>query len=75
MMSEVCSEQAAVAFRRQSRRRKDDTERRNAKAHHLVQMGQISFARHALEGAALAPGTRATLVHSEGSISKIEFAS
>ena len=32
MMSEVCSEQAAVAFRRQSRRRKDDTERRIAKA-------------------------------------------
>ena len=61
MMSEVCSEQAAVAFRRQSRRRQDDTERRIAKAHQLVQMGEISFARQALEGAALAPGTRATL--------------
>ena len=34
------TEQAAVAFRR----RKDDTERRIAKAHQLVQMGEISFA-------------------------------
>ena len=39
MMSEACTEQAAVEFRRQSRRRKDDTERRIAKAHKLVQNG------------------------------------
>ena len=35
------------------------TERRIAKAHQLVQMGEISFAKQVLERAALVPGTRA----------------
>ena len=39
MISEARIEQAAVAFHRQPRRRKDDTERRIAKAHEQVQMG------------------------------------
>ena len=60
-LSEACAEQVAVAFRRQSWRRQDDTERRIAEAHQLVQMGEIAFVRQALEGAGLAPGTRATL--------------
>ena len=60
-LSEACAEQAAVAFRRQSWRRQNDTERRIAEAHQFVQMGAIAFVGQALEGAGLAPGTRATL--------------
>ena len=39
----------------------NDVEKRAAKALMMVQMGELSFARQALEGAELAPGTLATL--------------
>ena len=58
--SRACVEQAAVASRRRRRRREDDIQRRADRAHALVQMGELSAGRHALEGAALAPGTDAT---------------
>ena len=57
--SRVCVEQAAVASRRRRRRREDDIQRRADRAH-AVLMGELSVGRHALEGAALAPGTDAT---------------
>ena len=39
----------------------DDVESRAGRAEALVHMGEFSAARQALEGAALAPGTDATL--------------
>ena len=60
-LSEACAEQAVVAFRRQSWRRQDDTERRIAEENQLMQMGEIAFVGQAMEGAVLAQGTRATL--------------
>ena len=39
----------------------DDVEKRALRAELLVQVGELSSARQALEGAALAPGTHATL--------------
>ena len=58
--SRVCAEQAAVASRRRRRRSSDDVERRAERAHVLVQLGELSAGRQALEGASLAPGTDAT---------------
>ena len=47
---------------RQSRKgRRNDLEVRAARAEMLVQMGELSSARQALEGASLAPGNRTTL--------------
>ena len=43
------------------RRRQDDLELRAIRAERLVQVGELSSARQALEGAALAPGNEATL--------------
>ena len=58
--SRVCAEQAAVASRRRRRRGSDDVQRRAERAHALVQLGELSAGRQALEGASLAPGTDAT---------------
>ena len=55
-------EETAAIVRRRSRRRSDDAEdRRVSKALGLVQMGELSAGRAALEAAELAPGTNATL--------------
>ena len=60
--SRRCAEQVAVASRRRRRRRgEDNIQRRADRAEALVQMGELSAGRHALEGAALAPGSEATL--------------
>ena len=59
-MYSACNEKAASARHRQ-RRGGDDVERRVRRAENLVHVGEFSSARQALEGAALAPGTRATL--------------
>ena len=57
-----CASRAAQASSRRSRRRDlDNLEARAARAEALTQMGELSAARLALEGAAVAPGTRATL--------------
>ena len=58
--SRICDEQAAQSRRRVRRRAQDDLELR-AIAERLVQVGELSSARQALEGAALAPGNQATL--------------
>ena len=48
--------------RRARRRQRDgDLERRTERAHRLVQLGELSAARQALEGSDLAPGNRTTL--------------
>ena len=60
--SRRCAELAAVASRRRRRRRgENDIQRRADRAEALVQMEELSAGRHALEGAALAPGSEATL--------------
>ena len=59
--SEACDDKAAVARRRQGRRGQDTIENRTRRAETLVQLGELSSARKALEGASLAPGTEATL--------------
>ena len=59
--SEDCDERAAVSRRRRTRRAGNDIEVRAARADALVQVGELSSARQALEGAELAPGNRATL--------------
>ena len=51
----------AQAFSRKRRVIHDDLESRAARAEALVQMGELSSARQALEGAALAPGNDITL--------------
>ena len=54
-------EETAAIVRRRSRRRSDDAEdRRVSKALGLVQMGELSAGRAALEAAELALGTNAT---------------
>ena len=59
--SATCDEQAAVGRRRRRRANGDDLERRAKRAELLVGMGELSYARQALEGAELAPGTNETL--------------
>ena len=54
-------EEASTACRRRRRREVDVEEKRAAKALALVQVGELSSARQALEGADLAPGSDATL--------------
>ena len=60
--SRQCAEKASVAQRRKRRRQRPDEElqRRAGRALSLVQMGELSSGRHALEGASLALGTRQT---------------
>ena len=66
--SRECSEQCAVPTRRRHRRAGgDDIQRRAERAEALVQLGELSSGRHALEGASLAPGTYATLRELSGS--------
>ena len=56
------AEQGSVnASRRRRRQRGDDVNRRAARALRLVQLGEVSSARQALEGAEVAPGTLDTL--------------
>ena len=55
--SDLCSEQA----RRKGRRQESGFDKRVSRALHLVQLGELSSGRQALEGADLAPGTTATL--------------
>ena len=56
-----CAAQAKVASVRARRRDRSDEATRAARAMSLVQVGELSAARQALEGAALAPGNLATL--------------
>ena len=56
-----CAAQAKVAFVRARRRDRSDEATRAARAMSLVQVGELSAVRQALEGAALAPGNLATL--------------
>ena len=55
-----CAEQASHASRRRRRRQDDEVAKRADRFQSLVQMGELSTARQALEGAAVAPGTEAT---------------
>ena len=59
--SEVCDDSVASARRRSGRRQPRDDIALRARAELLVQLGELSSVRQALEGAALAPGTNATL--------------
>ena len=61
--SRKCAEEASVIQQRKRRRQRPDDElkRRAERALVLVQMGELSSGRQALEGASLAPGTRQTL--------------
>ena len=60
--SRKCAEEAATAHRRRRRRaRENDVEKRAARALNFVQLGELSSARQALEGADLAPGNDETL--------------
>ena len=57
-----CASRASQASSRRSRRRDpDNLEARAARAEALTQVGELSAARLVLEGAVVAPGTRATL--------------
>ena len=57
----MCDEKAASARHRKTRRGRDEIERRVTRAERLVEFGELSSARQALEGAAVAPGNQATL--------------
>ena len=59
--SEDCDERSAASRRRQSRRGRSELDVRAERAEMLVQLGELSSARQALEGAAIAPGNSATL--------------
>ena len=50
-----CDEQVAVGRRRKGRRA-NDLERRTIRALNFLQVGELSSARQALEGAEIAPG-------------------
>ena len=54
-----CTEEATTVCRRRHRREVDVEEKRAAKALALVQVGELSSARQALEGADVAPGSDA----------------
>ena len=58
--SRLCDDHAATAQRRGGRRAGDEEKRRALRALALTQMGEMSSARQALEGAAVAPGTEET---------------
>ena len=55
-----CDEEAAVSRRRKGRR-SNDSEQRAIRALNFVQVGELSAARQALEGAEIAPGNDDTL--------------
>ena len=74
-LSEACAEQVAVAFRRLSWRRQDDTERRIAEAHQLVQMGEIAFVSTSPGRGGSGPGNEGHVGHSAGSRQEAQFAS
>ena len=58
----LCAEDASRAqCRKRRRHHEDDLERRAGRALSLVQMGEVSAGRQALEGAPVAPGNRETL--------------
>ena len=59
--SRQCAEQAGQVLSRRSRRGGPTTAQRADRALHLVQLGELSSARQALEGAEIAPGDRNTL--------------
>ena len=60
--SRECRNQAAVSSRRRRRRdRGTSLQARADRAQTLIQMGELSAARHALEGDPVAPGSDATL--------------
>ena len=59
--SAVCDEKAASARHRKTRRGRDEIERRVTKAERLVELGELSSARQALERAAVALSNQATL--------------
>ena len=61
--SRKCAEDASQAQRRKRRRRRPEEElgRRAARAFALVQLGELSSGRQALEGASVANGTQQTL--------------
>ena len=59
--SATCDEQAAKTRYRKCHRDGDDVERRIMRVGRLVELGELSSARQALEGAAVAPGDQATL--------------
>ena len=59
--SEEIGDLSATAARRRQRRRGDDVESRAARALFFTQLGELSSARQALEGAEVAPGNLATL--------------
>ena len=56
-----CEEASRVATRRSRRQGIDTVEKRGARAERLVQLGEISAGRQALESGKVAPGTLATL--------------
>ena len=61
-MSLIGSVEAASASSRRRRRFKgDDVEQRARRAFHMVQLGEVSAGRQALDGACLAPGDLKTL--------------
>ena len=60
IQSEGCDEAAPQRFQRRPRTHVDTPERRADRAQSLIMMGEVSSARHALEGALLAPGTERT---------------
>ena len=60
--SNKCAEEAATAYRRRARRgHLNQDDKRAARAFNLVQMGELSAGRQALEGAELAPENEETL--------------
>ena len=60
--SRQCAEDASRAqCKKRRRHHEDDLERRAGRALSLVQMGELSAGRQALEGAPVAPGNRETL--------------
>ena len=56
--SGVCDFRAAQSRHRSRRRHEDEVEQRALRAEGLIKMGELSHARQALEGAALAPGNQ-----------------
>ena len=58
--SRECSDQACRSQHRRRRTQVDTIERRAQRAEALVQLGELSAGRHALEGAPLAPGNEET---------------
>ena len=61
--ADKCVEASSTAQARKRRRdtQQDELERRAQRAHTLIQLGEVSAGRQALEGASLAPSNRRTL--------------